>query len=199
MLSDQFETSRNRVLRPARFCNPVDKNGEGIPDPTAHLMCYQAIAKDAGNLNTRIVTVENQFGTEELAITRREKLCLPARKDAIPSPTTLDHFRCYRARRLRNAPAAPHPQVTLADQFETKTTDVLQPILVCNPTSKNGETVHDPQCHLTCYRILDSQGQTPFTPKDAMIEDQFADLDVHAIRGTCRRVSLLCVPSLKMP
>jgi hypothetical protein len=89
--------------------------------------------------------------------------------------------------------------VNLADQFETTMTDVFQPILVCNPVSKNGESVHDPLCHLTCYRILDAPGQAPFVPHDAMIEDQLTELDLHAIRGTCRRVSVLCVPSLKTP
>src|SRR6185503_14848721 len=39
-LVDQFVTSTATVLRPDRLCNPADKNGEGIDDPTAHLMCY---------------------------------------------------------------------------------------------------------------------------------------------------------------
>ncbi len=41
-LVDQFGPATVIVQRPERLCNPVDKNGEGINDPTAHLTCYKA-------------------------------------------------------------------------------------------------------------------------------------------------------------
>ena len=40
-LEDQFEDVDMTVLRPYRLCNPVDKEDEGINDPTEHQMCYQ--------------------------------------------------------------------------------------------------------------------------------------------------------------
>ena len=60
-LEDQFVTTSATVRRPHRFCNPVDKNGEGINDPTAHLMCYDI---SEPRFERRIVKVENQFGEQ---------------------------------------------------------------------------------------------------------------------------------------
>ena len=42
-LSDQFVTTQSTVIKPLRFCNPVDKNGSEITvqDPLAHLLCYK--------------------------------------------------------------------------------------------------------------------------------------------------------------
>ena len=41
-LEDQFGVLPGvRVEEPELFCNPVDKNGEGISDPTAHPTCYE--------------------------------------------------------------------------------------------------------------------------------------------------------------
>ncbi|MCI0635839.1 MAG: hypothetical protein L0206_18260, partial [Actinobacteria bacterium] len=35
-LTDQFGAAAALLRRPYRFCNPVDKNAEGIRDSTAH-------------------------------------------------------------------------------------------------------------------------------------------------------------------
>ena len=39
-LADDFRTTDASVLRAMRLCNPVDQDGEGIHDGTAHLECY---------------------------------------------------------------------------------------------------------------------------------------------------------------
>ena len=41
-LADQFETKQTVVKRPRLFCNPVDKNGEGILDPALTLTCTRS-------------------------------------------------------------------------------------------------------------------------------------------------------------
>jgi hypothetical protein len=191
-VEDQFMEGVTKAVRPMRLCNPADKNGEGVDDPTAHLMCYQT--NDAMPFGRdRHVVVQNQFGEQALVATRPESLCLPAEKDGVPSELTLDHFKCYRVRRRHGTPAFVPRTVTVADQFETKTVRVVKPLLVCNPVDKNGEGALDETCHLTCYRI----DQEHFAPRGVTVVDQFAESSVNALTGQCRKVAMLCVPSLK--
>jgi len=190
-LADQFEDTTASVLRPSRFCNPADKNGEGIKDPTAHLMCYD-IHQDT-TFTRRHVLVDNQFGEQELIVLKPFSLCNPAIKDQIPSDLNLDHFKCYRVRRATRT-AVLTPTVTLADQFETRTAQVFKPHLLCNPVDKNDSGIEFPACHLVCYRL---RGATDFTEQSVVVNDQFAQQDVNALRGVCGKVDYLCVPSTK--
>jgi hypothetical protein len=194
-LVDQFGASASVAEEPERLCNPVDKEGEGITDPTAHLMCYD-LAQEKG-FQARDVVVRNQFGDQILTVVRPESLCVPATKDGVDSPLNLNHFKCYRVAQRHGK--FPSRVVELADQFETKTTVVQKPLLMCNPVDKNGEGVVDPANHLTCYRIVDAAGQPDFLQRDVSVEDQFTEQLVTAFRGTCRKASLLCVPSEKNP
>src|SRR5262245_38061959 len=43
-VQDQFGTMTETVRQPHRICNPANKNGEGIIDPTDHLVGYQTKA-----------------------------------------------------------------------------------------------------------------------------------------------------------
>ena len=66
-LVDQFES------RPAhvgfRFCTPVSKNGEAVPDATAHLTCYHLDDLSTEPPTPRSdVTVQNQFGDFPLTV-----------------------------------------------------------------------------------------------------------------------------------
>ena len=191
--TDQFGSAFTRVVRPLRLCNPADKNGEGIDDPASHLMCYQA--NDEGIFDRRHVKVTNQFGEMTLSVIRPESLCLPAEKDGVPRPpeSGLDHFKCYRVHRRHGTPEFQPRTVTLADQFETKSVTVVKPLLVCNPVDKASEGINDPTCHLTCYKIL----QENFEPRVTTVVDQFTETTIKALTGACRKVGVLCVPSLK--
>ena len=104
-----------------------------------------------------------------------------------------DHFKCYVVRGRGFA----RRDVSLVDQFESKSTTVLIPKLLCNPVNKNGEGVPNPDGHLTCYKIRDVSGQTPFVPRSVTIRDQFAQQDFRTMSGDCRQSAYLCVPSLK--
>ncbi len=64
------------VEQPELFCNPVDKNGEGILNPAAHLTCYKIRAEN----EKRDVFVENQFGGQTLETQKAELLCVPSDK-----------------------------------------------------------------------------------------------------------------------
>jgi hypothetical protein len=62
------------VEQPDFFCNPVNKNGEGILNPTAHLTCYKIRAEN----EKRDVVVDNQFGEQFLETQKAELLCVPS-------------------------------------------------------------------------------------------------------------------------
>lgn len=83
VLKDQFGFEpKVRVYNPKFFCNPVDKNGEGISDPTAHLTCYRI--KDKKKKRKVLmdkVLIENQFGSKQtLKVEKPMHLCVPSKK-----------------------------------------------------------------------------------------------------------------------
>ena len=83
-VDDQFTDGAKLfdLTKPTRLCNPVDKNGEGIKDPTAHLMCYQAqpaVGQPPHQQRTGI-HVNNQFGAEQLDTIKEEEFCVPSEK-----------------------------------------------------------------------------------------------------------------------
>jgi hypothetical protein len=79
-LEDQFDESgpeENVKVRGAKiFCNPVDKNGEGISDAENHLTCY----KIESDQPKRTIEIENQFGPQTLVIDNAKVLCVPSSK-----------------------------------------------------------------------------------------------------------------------
>jgi len=79
-LEDQFgKEPKVRVGKPAFFCTPVSKNGEGILNPEVHLTCYEIEGKG----EKRDVVVENQFGEQTLTVEEPELLCVPSGKTAV--------------------------------------------------------------------------------------------------------------------
>jgi len=74
------------VTRPLRLCRPVDKNGEGIPDPVTQLMCYQVRQTSTPRFSRRApFFIDNQFGPaasppgpDTIAVTRPTELCVPS-------------------------------------------------------------------------------------------------------------------------
>jgi hypothetical protein len=196
-LEDQFGPTTATVRRPDRFCNPVNKNNEGINDPTAHLNCYRI--REPRGPNRRVI-VTNQIGEQRLTAGRTHSLCVPAIKDQIGDLDALDlnHFKCYRVHRSHGEIRFEERDVQLVDQFEEKNTTVTRPFLLCNPVNKNGEGVPNPSRHLTCYKITDVAGQPPFEPEQPNVTDQFVMTDLQTMRRTdCSQTRILCLPSSK--
>jgi len=81
-LEDQFVNNEFKVGKPKMFCNPVDKNGEGINNPDNHLMCYKI--KD--NFKQKNIHTHDQFGPETLDIKKLKELCVPSMKILLESP-----------------------------------------------------------------------------------------------------------------
>jgi hypothetical protein len=179
-LADQFGQKQSTVLRPLLLCNPAAKNAEPRFDRRAHLECY-ALKPERIN---RTVLVRNQFGTRTVTLKRATMLCVPSEKNQEGKPEELDHFKCYTG----NFPRFRPPRtVTLVDQFHTEQTKALRPVMLCNPTSKNGEPVRDPRTHLECFALRPQR-----VARAATVSNQFGQRTVRT-----RRAELLCVPSAK--
>jgi hypothetical protein len=200
VLTDQFHTQRVNVVRPEAFCNPVDKNGEGISDANVHLTCYQ-ISDVRGDefpaFPRQRVEASDQFGTHTLLLRSIRTLCLPSSKSAAgetpgPPPTNADHFKCYTTRQVGTR--FDSRQVVLSDQFNTERVNVARPEAFCTPVDKNGEGIQDPTAHLTCYRIRDVRGDEfpAFQRRRLEASDQFG---THSLLA--RETRTLCLPSSK--
>ena len=80
-LADQFTAAHTfDVKKATRLCVAVDKNGEGIPDPGAALLCYEVKSGkfEPKHEKREGVYVANQFGAGQLDTVKEEELCVPA-------------------------------------------------------------------------------------------------------------------------
>jgi uncharacterized repeat protein (TIGR01451 family) len=191
-LTDQFHTERVAVKKPDDFCNPVDKNAEGISDPRAHLTCYriQDVEKDKSRrFSSRSVEVENQFGKQTLKLKQPRTLCAPSSKSLLgdpgPPPRLLDHFKCYQTKGVR---LRPRPEVVLTDQFGTREVMVDKPLLFCTPVDKNDEGILRPDQHLVCYGIKPRESVS----RSVGVRNQFGTATLRV-----KKAVTLCVPSLQ--
>jgi hypothetical protein len=206
-LADEFGVKpTTRLDDPRLFCNPVDKNEEGIADPTAHLACYEIRNKNRSvddddddrrrrKQFLREVLVTNQFGEQTLKVDEGELLCTPSEKNGVASELLLDHFKCY------HADGDLSVTVDLEDQWgASPQTHVGDPRLFCNPADKNGEGILDPTGHLTCYEIRpaaqclqeddDGERRRRLPWRKVLVENQFGRQYLKVTQA-----KLLCVPS----
>jgi probable HAF family extracellular repeat protein len=83
-LADLFQTSERLLKKPRWLCNPVDKNGEGILDPAAHLTCYDVRPLKGGHARRRLnrdVLASNPFAAEQPFMLKKPKtVCVSSRK-----------------------------------------------------------------------------------------------------------------------
>lgn len=179
-IADQFGSQVTDLGSPIRFLVPVDKNDEGLTDPISHLTCYQITDGVAGPP----VISTNQFGVQPLTLGDPDSLCVPTEKLISPGLVDIDHYKCYQA-----AGAQIDIGVGLIDQFQARTTLVLEPKLFCTPADKNGEGIDDPITHLTCY----STNPIGLAPGLIPIANQFVAADQLELLGA----DLLCAPSTK--
>ena len=187
-LSDQFQTRTVELVKPVQFCNAVDKNREGINDPTAHLTCYKV--RKPSSIRRQVISTD-QFGELQLNVQkRRNQLCVPSQEIGEPSALNLDHLKLYRAKRTPGTPKFQRLDVNLADQFlEGIVAVTLQkPVRLGVPTDKNGEGITDADAHLTCYSLKAQK----FNKRDVDVVNQFGQFKL-----TVKKPNMLCVPSDK--
>ena len=85
-LDDQFRDEADvDVIKPFLICNPADKNGEGIVDPSTHQCCYKIRGEGKGLDPKPEIEITDQFGTLQLkAKGKPMMLCQPCTKRDLP-------------------------------------------------------------------------------------------------------------------
>ncbi len=172
------------------FANTTSKNGEPIFDRNAHLTCYylyQPIPEP-----TRVVVLENQFGTQEIRIGHIRSLLTPAEKIEKGSefPEKLDHYKVYRVLEGKSVERG----VKLRDQFGTSEAEVTYPYAFAVPVKKEHAgkvfSIHNEKAHLAIYKISPRE-----ITRKSMVSDQFSRRYryVEVVRSI-----LLAVPSIKV-
>ncbi len=77
-VTDQFGALTAHLRRPHRLCSPADKNGEGLFDPSVHLLCYTERAAPRRPTFQGSFFMSNQFDDIELDVTRMTEFCVPS-------------------------------------------------------------------------------------------------------------------------
>ena len=79
--SDLPETSRSsRLGKITQICTPVGVNGEPVPDPRLHLVCYELLEKHDPR---RPVATTNRFGKSKMVVRESQELCVPSTKELL--------------------------------------------------------------------------------------------------------------------
>ena len=198
-LADAFETRETEVLRPKALCQAVDKNGEGVGDPAAHLESYQ-IKSSEKHEKVASFPVVNQLGSLTLATIKEDRLLVPTEagvllsRGVMPPAAAIDHFKCYKAKTAKGAPKFPKGvQVTLADAFDptVRTFDVKKPKHLCLPVDKNGEGIQDASTLLVCYKAKPAKGQPKHAKQPGVsTTNQFGSGALDTVKE-----EELCIPS----
>ncbi|HYC21145.1 MAG TPA: DUF4215 domain-containing protein [Candidatus Bathyarchaeia archaeon] len=184
-----------QIVGSTSFCNPVSENGSPIMDPTAHLACYRVgVSSDTARqcrAHKRSFYARDVFGRHSLTVAAPpSRLCVPAELNGVQSKLNLDSYACYPATGTMLQVTVKPTQATLADQFETKKTVILQPLAMCQPVSLGQKPVLHPVAGFTCFEIVDAltrPWQPFFTPRRATVDDVFGDhlLNVFAPHKLC--------------
>ena len=210
-LSDQFESGIFEVKRPVALCNPADKNDEGINDPSTHLRSYKiqaAPGQPAHTIRTGI-RIENQFhpthGELLVDTVSPDRLLVPTAKSltqAVAAPDSsnhdVDHFKCYKVRSSRGAPAFQRiPGISIVDQFQQPSlVDVTHPTRLCTPVDKNDEGIKDESNHLMCYQVIPVK--QPRRSKHTSVSGIFLNNQIAPEIVDTVKEGEFCVPSQKI-
>lgn len=162
------------------FCNPVemwhDEVLMPISHPDHHLTLYGL--EYEGEPQTWIVTVDNQFGIQELTVYDPIKLGVPTQKvepGAHEPPVCLDHFLLYKVVEGTSVDVV----VGLYDQFHDEPEVlVAQPVFFANPVRKTHggivTEIKNPEAHLVFYEILGGVFET-----EVQVINQFGEQTFH--------------------
>jgi hypothetical protein len=79
-VQDQFGTLSIDVRKPSSLCVPANKNGEGILNPAAHLLCYRVRTTPRTPKFQRPGSffVANQLGPNSFVVRGLRELCVPS-------------------------------------------------------------------------------------------------------------------------
>jgi hypothetical protein len=206
ILSDQFESGLFAVKRPVALCNPANKNGEGILDPSTHLRSYptELLNGQPPHVRRTRIRIENQFhptlGELLVDTLSPDSLLVPTATSStqpVPAPDPgshdVDHFKCYTVRPSAGTKFQYIRDISVLDQFnQPGVVHVIQPSRLCTPVSKNNEGIKNAAGHLMCYKVLVNRSNL-FDVFGLFLSNQFGPELVD--RGD---KADFCVPSVKI-
>jgi hypothetical protein len=81
-VDDQFTSTPKsfELKKPRHLCTPVDKNGEGIQNPSAHLFCYKVKGGVPKHVRRLGVHLNGQLGAEVIDTVKEDEVCIPSAK-----------------------------------------------------------------------------------------------------------------------
>lgn len=215
VLRDQFISPTDfRLVLIERLLNPVKKLHEGMifnPErPDLHYLAYR--------LETPVpfvphsVFIENQFERQNIVVTEPSYLLAPTGKRKVgipidkivsrapesvankllativpPVPQDANHYLCYDVE-----PYTVATGVSLKDQFQDRSFEVVRARYLCNPAEKiHGGRISkivDEDNHLMCYEVI------PHNPinRQVLTHDQFGVKSLKAVQ-----TEEVCVPTVK--
>lgn len=166
------------------------------PNASCPVVCGQAITPWTLPVPVGLLPA----GSYEVAMTytlcgaQESVLVHPSTFAVQPDELVLDHFKCYRVDLEDPRPGefSGQHKVTLDDQFEQELgATVRRPEMLCNPVSKNGEEIQNPDAHLVCYKTTPPTQQPPFEKREVIVNNQFGQQTLRVKN----RDNLICVPS----
>ena len=216
-LEDQFQIDTFTVEKRVALLNPVDKNGEGISYPDAHLVGYKVKQfKPKGEpkpekMPITDILVTDQFSPDGLIvdindINKADRLLVPASKDLseVPDPldpVNADHYLCYKVKPPEGTEFPKGGQVLLVDQFTDpggKLFDIGKPRQLCNPASKEFpegtvSEIRNAASHLMCYSVKRAEGEPKHERTVIYLNDQFGPTE----EWETRTEKEICLPADK--
>jgi hypothetical protein len=103
-----------------------------------------------------------------------------------PFDNVANHYSCYN---VTDHSGFIPVDARMNDQFGLHVGDVLEPVLLCNPTSKDNGPLPEPDWHLVCYRLLVDQDPVEH---DVSVDNQYDTQTLSTLE-----LELICVPSSK--
>jgi hypothetical protein len=205
-VDDQFGSTETKLVRPGLFCNPVNKNGEGISNPSTHLTCYDRALLTKWDRTPEQLTATDQFGEWALDVRSQWlKYCVPSVDVtdlqqqaagasssallALPA-TEIDDFNLYWAKTTPRTPKFERREVNLVDQWIDDDVEVIRPLRFGTPakdTPPPSTEYKDEFAKLTCYKI---RRAGKFEKRDVTIQNEFGQETL-----TVKKPYLLCLPS----
>jgi hypothetical protein len=179
--ADSFEPSTTVCRADAGQCD-VEENCLGIAGATCPADLFEPLGTSCndGDLCTQNTECDGAGNCDA----GEAKLCI-------------DHFKCYKAKDLKN-PKFVITTVALVDQFggtlhDDTNFELKKPFLICNPTDKNGEGLENPNDHLTCYKVKGKDGKIDKSKRPKIeARDQLGTIQLEL-----KKAFVVCVPSAK--
>lgn len=174
-VENQFGAARLIVLKPRTLCLPTLKKRlkQPVPRPappsgslatlTEHFKCYDV--KPKSPFAARTVTLEDQFEIERARVLRPVLLCAPVEKNRQRLADAETHLTCYAIKDVTRKKKGAGRLVVVRNQFGVETLTVLDPQLLCVPSTKT------PPCSQYAERAkaaLTFQGQQIGTINEAI-------------------------------